>query len=113
MHLFQNLLANALKFRGREVPRIHVSATNTDGSWLLGVHDNGIGIAEAFRERVFDMGKRLHTRDEYPGAGMGLTLCRRIVERHGGTIRIEAGQNGGSSVMIEFPCDAGSSGPGA
>ncbi len=107
LHLFQNLIGNAIKFRGRERPRLRIEASSTNERWRIAFRDNGIGIAEQFRERVFDMGKRLHTREEYAGGGIGLTLCRRIVERHGGSIRIDAGDNGGSTVIVEFPRASG------
>ncbi len=103
MHLLQNVLANAIKFRGRERPEIRITAGGDAETCRIAVQDNGIGISESFRERVFDMGKRLHTRDEYPGAGIGLTLCRRIVERHGGSIGIESAEGGGTRVVIELP----------
>jgi signal transduction histidine kinase len=103
MHLLQNVLGNAIKFRGRERPEIRITASAGERMWRIVVQDNGIGISEAFRERVFEMGKRLHTPDEYPGAGIGLTLCRRIAERHGGSIGIESGDGRGSRVVIELP----------
>lgn len=105
-HLFQNLISNAIKFRSREAPSIRIDAERVNKMWRIRFRDNGIGIAESFRERVFDMGKRLHTREEFPGNGIGLTLCRRIVERHGGTIRIEAGETTGSVVVVELPVAA-------
>lgn len=102
-HLFQNLLGNAIKFRGPDSPVIHITCESVDGHYRIAVHDNGIGIGSDHRERVFEMGKRLHTQEEYPGSGMGLALCRRITERHGGSIHIETGAQGGSVVVIELP----------
>lgn len=107
LHLFQNLIGNAIKFRGHDTPRIRISVTSSFNEVRLEIADNGIGIAPAFCEQVFDMGKRLHTRDEYPGGGIGLTLCRRIVERHGGKIHIEPGVSGGSLVVITLPQTSG------
>lgn len=103
VHLFQNLIGNALKFRGRAAPEVRITAGTSGSRWRLTISDNGIGVPEAHRERVFDIGKRLHTRDEYPGAGIGLTLCRRIVERHGGAIRFEPGDSAGACIVIELP----------
>jgi light-regulated signal transduction histidine kinase (bacteriophytochrome) len=103
LHLFQNLLSNAIKFRRREPPVIRVSAEARDNQWLLSFHDNGIGIPQAFLDRIFTMGQRLHTREEYPGTGMGLALCRRIVERHGGRIWAESGSVDGSTFHVLLP----------
>ncbi|MGR8920843.1 MAG: sensor histidine kinase, partial [Gammaproteobacteria bacterium] len=103
VHLFQNIIANAIKFRGRERPELRISATTSDRFWRLVFRDNGIGIAAPFRESVFEIGKRLHTRDEYPGSGIGLTMCRRICERHGGSIHIEPQEGGGTAVVVEIP----------
>ena len=103
-HMFQNLVGNALKFRSHSPPRITISAEPYDGAHHIAVTDNGIGIGAAHRERVFGLGQRLHTREEYPGSGMGLALCRRVVERHGGAIRIEPGPNGeGTCVLVSLP----------
>jgi signal transduction histidine kinase len=88
--LFQNLIANAIKFRGSEQPRIQVGAEPEERGWRFEVRDNGIGIPPEHRERVFSLFQRLHTREEYPGTGIGLALCRRIVERHHGTIWVES-----------------------
>jgi hypothetical protein len=103
VHLFQNLLSNAIKFRGRDRPRIRVTAEPQGNHWLLKFRDNGIGIAQPFTERVFEMGQRLHTREEYPGLGIGLALCRRIVERHGGLIWVESGDASGSTFCVLLP----------
>ncbi|MEX2481569.1 MAG: ATP-binding protein [Gammaproteobacteria bacterium] len=103
VHLFQNLIANAIKFHGPATPEIQITAECVDQRLRISFHDNGIGISATQRERVFEMGKRLHTQEEFPGTGMGLTLCRRIAERHGGSIRIEAGSQGGSVVVVELP----------
>jgi PAS domain S-box-containing protein len=94
--VFQNLLSNALKFAGEDPPRVHVAATPDGDRMLFSVTDNGIGVEPEFAERVFGMFKRLHNRDRYPGAGIGLTVSRRIVERHGGRMWVETAPTGGS-----------------
>jgi len=93
--LFQNLLANAMKFVGSEmVPIISVSAKSAEEGWLFTVTDNGIGIPEQYREKVFDLFARLHSRNEYDGTGFGLAACRRIVELHDGQIWVESAPGG-------------------
>lgn len=102
-HLFQNILGNAIKFHGQERPRVEITARESGRHWVISFMDNGIGIDAAFRDSVFEMGRRLHTPDEYPGTGIGLTLCRRIAARHGGSIHIDAGRDGGTTVIVELP----------
>ena len=102
VQLFQNMLGNALKFRGEQRPRIDVTATRTDGRWQFSVSDNGIGIKPQFKETIFLIFKRLHTRDEYPGSGIGLALCKKIVDRHDGEIWIEP-QDEGTTFCFTLP----------
>ncbi|MBY0431171.1 MAG: PAS domain-containing sensor histidine kinase, partial [Rhodospirillales bacterium] len=104
LRLIQNLLGNALKYRAKEaVPRIHIGARRDDGQWVLWIKDNGIGIEAQFFERIFGVFQRLHTREEYPGTGIGLALCRRIVERHGGRIWVESEPGEGSTFLFTLP----------
>jgi PAS domain S-box-containing protein len=101
--LFRNLISNAVKFRGNEAPRIEVRGLQTDDEWVIEVHDNGIGIDPAKSEKVFEVFQRLHSQDAYEGTGMGLAICKRIVERHGGRIWAEPGEPGGTIVRFALP----------
>jgi PAS domain S-box-containing protein len=98
--LIQNLIGNAIKFRGEEPPRVHISAEKSGREWRFSVQDNGVGIDPKYRDRVFAIFQRLHTRKEYPGTGIGLAICRRIVERHGGRIWLES--ESGKGAVFRF-----------
>jgi signal transduction histidine kinase len=102
LQLFQNLISNGIKFRGEEPPRIHVSARREDRKWRFSVRDNGIGIPPEQRERIFEIFKRLH-KEKYPGTGIGLAVCKKIVERHGGRIWAESEPGKGSTFYFTIP----------
>lgn len=102
--LMQNLIANGIKFRRPGVPPcVHVSAERDGNTWTFSVTDNGIGIEPQYRDRIFVLFQRLHSRAEYPGTGIGLAICKKIVERHGGTLEVRSEQESGTTFEFTLP----------
>ena len=107
--VMQNLIGNALKFRGPTPPQVHVSAQRDGKQWRFSVRDNGIGIDPAQAGRLFQVFQRLHTRQEYPGTGIGLAICKKIVEQHGGQIWVESEVGKGATFLFTLPAAPGPS----
>jgi light-regulated signal transduction histidine kinase (bacteriophytochrome) len=102
--VFQNLVGNAIKFRRPDQPpSIHVSAVPRGNEWLLAVKDNGIGIEAQYVDRIFVIFQRLHTRSKYPGTGIGLSICKKVIERHGGRIWVESQPGAGATFLFTLP----------
>jgi signal transduction histidine kinase len=112
VQLFQNLIGNAIKFRGAEPPDVCVQAEKKDREWMFSVSDNGIGIAPEDADRIFAVFQRLHARTEYPGNGIGLAICKKIVERYGGRLWVESQAGSGSTFKFTLPlqCPDGANG---
>jgi PAS domain S-box-containing protein len=103
VQIFQNLIENGIKFQDKRAPQVHVSAEEEGEYWAFTVQDNGIGIAPEDREHLFEIFQRLHSRDEYEGTGIGLAICKRIIERHGGRLWVDTNPQGGSEFKFTLP----------
>jgi light-regulated signal transduction histidine kinase (bacteriophytochrome) len=103
VRVFQNLIGNSIKYRSEEIPRIQISAERKDDEWEFSVRDNGIGIEPRYKESVLKLFKRLHARSEYPGNGVGLASCRKIIERHGGKIWLKSEAGTGATFCFTLP----------
>lgn len=101
--VLQNLISNSLKFRSSAPPEVRITSELREDEWVIGVHDNGIGFEPQYAHRIFEMFERLHSVGQYPGSGIGLALCKRIVEEHGGRIWAESTPDIGSSFYFTLP----------
>ena len=101
--MLQNLISNAIKFHDEPPPKIHLAAECKDNEWLVSVQDCGIGIAPEYYSRIFEFFRRLHDRDRFPGTGIGLAICKRVVQRHVGRIWVESTPGGGSTFFFTLP----------
>ncbi len=103
VQLMENLIGNAIKFRQDDPPTVHVSALMNGDEWVFSVKDNGIGISTEYSDKVFQMFQRLHARETFPGTGIGLAICKKVVERHGGKIWFESKPGDGTTFYFTLP----------
>ena len=102
-HVFQNLIANAIRYRSSAPPRVNIDASRQGEEWVFSIQDNGIGIAPQYQTQIFDIFRRLHSQSEYLGTGMGLAICQRSLQRHGGKIWVESEPEKGSTFYFTIP----------
>jgi two-component system, chemotaxis family, sensor kinase Cph1 len=105
LRLFENLIGNAIKYRGDNSPEIHISASSRKNAWVFSIEDNGIGIDSRYHIRIFDMFRRLHSASKYEGSGVGLAACRKIIQHHKGQIWVESQPGRGSTFYFSIPAD--------
>ena len=103
LRLFENLIGNAIKYRGNNTPEIRISASSREGAWVFSIQDNGIGIDSRYHRRIFDLFQRLHGTSEYEGSGVGLAACKKIVQRHNGQIWVDSQPGRGSTFYFSIP----------
>ena len=103
IQIFQNLIFNGIKFHSEQAPKIYIAAEKKASEWIFSVHDNGIGIYPQYSEKIFEIFKRLNSREKYPGTGIGLSICKRIVEGHSGRILVESELGKGSTFYFTLP----------
>lgn len=103
VQLFQNLISNAIKYRGEQSPKIYISAKREDKQWLFCIKDNGIGISEKHLDKIFIIFQRLHTHQEYEGTGIGLSIAQKIVHQHNGNIWVESEIGTGTTFYFTIP----------
>ena len=103
VHLLVNLIGNGIKYHGDQPPHVHLSVEKNNSEWIVAVRDNGIGIAPKYHERIFEIFYRLHVQQEYPGTGIGLAVCQRIVRRHGGRIWVKSEPGAGATFCFTIP----------
>ena len=106
--VFQNLLSNAIEYSGDQPPSVRISAERDGHEWIISIQDDGVGIDSEDQDRIFEVFQRLHSQDEHPGTGIGLSLCRRIVERHDGELWVESKPGDGTTFSFTLPAASNS-----